>query len=120
MNFLMKLMTVYILFFMSELYTQIIQRNSHIDAHESVVALVIMIKDEAHVIVPTLQPLVDAGIDSILVYDTGSTDGTQQVVEAYFKDHNLTHAYLVEDPFIDFATSLAAIIIIVIAVRPTT
>ena len=64
-----------------------------------------MVKNEADVIVPTLKPFVDAGLTSFLVYDTGSTDGTQQVVREYFNDHDLKHAYIIEEPFIDFATS---------------
>jgi hypothetical protein len=64
-----------------------------------------MVKNEAEVIIPTLQPFVDAGLTSFLVYDTGSTDGTQTVIREYFKEHGLHHAYIVEEPFVDFATS---------------
>lgn len=75
------------------------------DDHEFLLTVVIMVKNEADVIVPTLQPFVDAGITSFLVYDTGSTDGTQDVVRNYFRDCHLDHTYVVEEPFVDFATS---------------
>lgn len=75
------------------------------DPHDSLLTVVIMIKDEVDVIVPTLQPFVDAGITSFLVYDTGSTDGTQKVTRDYFDNHGLEHAYIIEEPFIDFAAS---------------
>ncbi len=75
------------------------------DNYETVLAVVIMVKNEADVIIPTLEPLVQEGVDAILVYDTGSTDGTQNVVRSYFKSKNIQHGYIIEDPFIDFATS---------------
>lgn len=73
--------------------------------NDNLLAVVIMIKDEVNVIVPTLQPFVDAGIQSFLVYDTGSTDGTQNKVRDYFKECGLFHAYIIEEPFVDFGTS---------------
>src|SRR5579862_9287870 len=75
------------------------------DNNEFLLTVVIMVKNEADVIIPTLQPFVDAGITSFLVYDTGSTDGTQQIVREYFDNHDIKHAYIIEEPFIDFATS---------------
>ncbi len=75
------------------------------DEHEFLLTVVIMVKDEVDVIIPTLKPFVDAGIDSFLVYDTGSTDGTQKVIREYFDSHGIQHAYIIEEPFVDFATS---------------
>jgi len=75
------------------------------DKHEHLLTVVIMVKDEANVIIPTLKPFVDGGIKSFLVLDTGSTDGTQEIVMRYFKENNINHAYIVEEPFVDFATS---------------
>src|SRR5260221_692237 len=75
------------------------------DEHEFLLTVVIMVKDEVDVIVPTLKPFVDAGISSFLVYDTGSTDGTQKVVREYFDNHGIEHAYIIEEPFVDFGTS---------------
>lgn len=75
------------------------------DTHQSPVTIIIMVKDEAEVIIPTLEPFIKAGIQSFLVYDTGSTDGTQETIRSYFKAHSLEHAYVIEEPFIDFAQS---------------
>lgn len=71
----------------------------------SLITVVIMVKDEAPVICETLQPLIDGGIKNFLVYDTGSTDGTQDLAHNLFKKHNLCQAYILEEPFVDFATS---------------
>jgi hypothetical protein len=75
------------------------------DDHEFLLTVVIMVKNEVDVIIPTLKPFVDAGVTSFLVYDTGSTDGTQDVIRHYFDDCCLEHTYIVEEPFVDFATS---------------
>jgi hypothetical protein len=79
--------------------------SSFKDEHEFLLTVVIMVKDEVDVIIPTLKPFVDAGISSFLVYDTGSTDGTQKVIREYFDNHGIEHAYIIEEPFVDFATS---------------
>ena len=75
------------------------------DYQEFLLTVVIMVKNEADTIIPTLQPFIDAGIKSFLVYDTGSTDGTQSIIRNYFKNCCLEHAYIIEEPFVDFATS---------------
>jgi tetratricopeptide (TPR) repeat protein len=82
-----------------------VNNSSFKDEHEFLLTVVIMVKDEADVIIPTLKPFVDAGVTSFLVYDTGSTDGTQNMVRDYFSDHRIEHAYIIEEPFIDFAAS---------------
>jgi hypothetical protein len=73
--------------------------------HDNLLAVVIMVKNEVDVIVPTLKPFIDAGIQSFLVFDTGSTDGTQQAVRDYFMKYNVLDAHIIEEPFIDFGTS---------------
>ena len=74
-------------------------------ADDSLLAVVLMVKDEKEVLVETLDPLVKGGIKRFLLFDTGSTDGTQDIARDYFKKEGLTHAYVLEEPFIDFATS---------------
>ncbi|HSC24856.1 MAG TPA: hypothetical protein VLB80_01395, partial [Candidatus Babeliales bacterium] len=73
--------------------------------HKFLLTVVIMVKNEVDVIIPTLQPFIDAGITSFLVYDTGSTDGTQNKIKNHFQEHCLNHTYIIEEPFVDFSTS---------------
>ena len=67
--------------------------------------VVLMVKNEEHVMAATLQPYVDAGIDSYFIFDTGSTDRTVQVTEEFFAKHRIKHFYIEQEPFVDFATS---------------
>ena len=75
------------------------------DSNDNLLTVVIMVKNEVDVIVPTLQSFVDAGITNFLVFDTGSSDGTQAKTREYFNACVFEHAYIVEEPFVDFATS---------------
>ena len=65
------------LFSFSAFATQ--QVNVHFDP---LIVIVLMVKDEGHiereepVIIETLKPYVDAGIDAYFIFDTGSTDNT--------------------------------------------
>jgi len=84
------------------------ERAAHIikvQKHYTPLVVVIMVKNEAEVIVPTLQPFVDGGVDSFLVYDTGSTDNTPAIVREFFAERSLEHAFVIEEKFVDFATS---------------
>lgn len=73
--------------------------------NEKLLAIVIMVKNEVDVIIPTLQPFIDAGIESFLVFDTGSVDGTQAKICNHFNKSGLRDAHVIEEPFIDFSTS---------------
>ena len=70
----------------------------------SLLVVVIMVKNEQDNIVPTLEPFLSAKIKNFLVYDTGSTDKTVPNVKKFFKDNKLK-GVVVNDPFIDFASS---------------
>ncbi len=65
----------------------------------------LMIKNEAPVIEKTLTPMVDGGIDSFLIYDTGSTDDTIATVHTFFAAKGITNYVIEQEPFADFATS---------------
>jgi glycosyltransferase involved in cell wall biosynthesis len=67
--------------------------------------VVLMVKNEATVICQTLDPYVQAGLQSFLIFDTGSTDDTMQVVEDYFRRHNIQHWCIFQEPFVDFEVS---------------
>lgn len=74
-------------------------------ADNPLLAVAIMVKNEALVLEKTLEPFVQAGVTQFLVYDTGSTDGTPEVAQRFFNEHQLTDTLIVKEPFIDFATS---------------
>lgn len=65
----------------------------------------IMVKDEEEVIEKTLEPFVNAGLDSFFVFDTGSTDKTIEVTKKFFKKHKIKNGYIAQEDFIDFSAS---------------
>lgn len=69
--------------------------------HSSLLGLVMIVKDEAHGIAETLRSF-KPSIDCWTVLDTGSTDGTQEIVRRELAD---TPGTLHEEPFVDFATT---------------
>ncbi len=70
-----------------------------------IVTVVLMVKNEESVIAKTLEPYVKAGITSYLIFDTGSTDDTISNAKTFFKLHGIEHYLILQEPFIDFATS---------------
>src|SRR5262245_30205228 len=74
-------------------------------SYDPLLVVVIMVKNEEKVIRATLQPFIDGGVDSFFVFDTGSTDKTMEVAQEFFDEYGCEHAYIVQEPFIDFATS---------------
>lgn len=79
--------------------------NVEIKEYDPLLVIVIMIKNEASVIKQTLQPYVDAGLNSFLVLDTGSTDDTVLVTKKFFEENHVNRAVIKQEPFVDFATS---------------
>lgn len=73
--------------------------------YDPILVVVLMVKNEETVMRATLQPFVDAGINSYLIFDTGSTDNTVAVTQEMFDEYGITQGYIVQEPFIDFATS---------------
>lgn len=65
----------------------------------------IMIKNESPVIEDTLRPMIDGGIDSFLVYDTGSTDDTLDKVKVFFQSRHITNFVIEQEKFVDYSTS---------------
>lgn len=72
---------------------------------DPLLVVVLMVKDEASVVTQTLQPFVDGGVTDFVIFDTGSTDGTQEIVSDFFKQYESVQAHIVQEPFIDYATS---------------
>lgn len=71
------------------------------DIRSKLLSLVMIVKNEAACIAKTLDS-VRAYVDEWIVLDTGSTDGTQEIVRSTMAS---TPGALHEEPFVDFATS---------------
>ena len=63
-----------------------------------------MVKNESSVIQKTLQPFVGTGIQHVVLFDTGSTDGTVEIAQQFFLNNSID-GRIYQEPFIDFATS---------------
>lgn len=72
---------------------------------DPLLVIVLMVKDEAPVMEATLKPFLEAGLDSYLILDTGSTDNTVAITRKLFEDYKVKNGYIIEKPFVDFATS---------------
>lgn len=75
------------------------------NAHGQLLVVVVMVKNEQDVMEKTLSPFIAAGVQQYLILDTGSTDETVKITNQLFKDHNVQHGYIIEQPFIDFSAS---------------
>jgi glycosyltransferase involved in cell wall biosynthesis len=64
--------------------------------------LSMIVKDEHHVIERLLES-VYKHIDYWVIVDTGSTDGTQEIIRKFFKDKDVP-GELIETPWVDFST----------------
>jgi|GEM_PF-400920 len=74
------------------------------EGYDPLLVVVLMVKNEQDVIVPTLKPFVDGGVDAFFIFDTGSTDRTVEVVTEYLQASNVRFK-IGQEPFIDFAAS---------------
>lgn len=72
---------------------------------DPIIVVALMVKNEEHVMRATLEPFLKGGIKHFLIYDTGSTDKTVEVTRALFDEYKITQAYVIQEPFIDFAQS---------------
>ena len=69
----------------------------------SSLAVVVMVKNEALAIADTLNPFLKAGVTHFLVLDTGSTDDTVAIAKSLLA--TMPNAHVIQEPFVDFATS---------------
>lgn len=70
---------------------------------ERLLALVMIVKDEAKSIVRTLDSVCGV-VDSVFILDTGSTDGTQELIRKACDELELP-LVLREEPFVDYSTT---------------
>lgn len=66
---------------------------------------VLMVKNEAPVMVDTLKPLVEGGIQDFFIFDTGSTDNTIEVTRDFFDKQHIKSYEIAQEQFINFSTS---------------
>ncbi|HTM06448.1 MAG TPA: tetratricopeptide repeat protein [Patescibacteria group bacterium] len=74
-------------------------------SHKDLLVAVLMVKDEEAVMASTLEPLVQAGIESFFILDTGSTDKTIEKTKYFFSEFPHCTCVIESEPFVDFATS---------------
>ena len=60
-----------------------------------------IVKNEEDVIIRAFESVINV-VDYYVICDTGSTDGTIEVMEGYFKEHDLKYE-IHERPWVDFA-----------------
>lgn len=75
------------------------------EVSQDLITVVLMVKNEEAFMAKTLEPFVLAGIHSFFIFDTGSTDNTIAVTEEFFKSNHVQRYVIIQEPFIDFATS---------------
>lgn len=83
----------------------LVPAQTHTSAPQDLLAVIIMVKNEANNIEATLKKFVQHGITKYLVLDTGSTDRTVDVVKEFFAKHTITDAVIKQEPFVNFAVS---------------
>lgn len=78
---------------------------------DPLLVIVIMVKDETDVIKPTLEMYCKADPEgkkiAYIVYDTGLDPWSPTMAKAkeLFNEYHLTNYYIIQEPFVDFATS---------------
>ncbi len=89
----------------------LVQETAAVGNPDPLLVVVIMVKDETDVIKPTLEMYCKADPEgkkiAYLVYDTGleAWSSTMENAKKLFEQYNLTNYYILQEPFVDFATS---------------
>lgn len=92
---------------MSE-YKVILEKEYYkLSKDEPTIGLLMMVKNETKRIHVTLESVVNNKtkyVDAIIVYDTGSTDNTVEIIEKFAEKHEI-NVYIIQGTFVDFSTS---------------
>jgi glycosyltransferase involved in cell wall biosynthesis len=84
-----------------------------IEHNKPLLVVLIMVKNEKEVIVPTLETYLTKEIKegkdnqdvAYVLFDTGSNDGTPDIAREFFQKNNVKNFLIAQEPFVDFATS---------------
>jgi len=71
-------------------------------------ALLMIVKNEHHIICEALSSILPY-IDYYVISDTGSTDGTQDIIKSFFQSHNID-GVLFQDEWQDFGTNRSLVL----------
>lgn len=88
--------------------------NSVCLLQKPVLTVLIMVKNEAKVIVPTLETYLSKTIKAVLpddeqvayvIYDTGSTDGTEYIAQEFLEKKGIKNMLIKKEEFVNYSTS---------------
>jgi tetratricopeptide (TPR) repeat protein len=111
MKFLRAFLSVIIFFSFHQSNFATVQSNYIDRKYDPLLVVVIMVKDETDVIKPTLEMYCKADPEgkkiAYIVYDTGLDPWSSTMAKAkeLFNEYHLTNYYIIQEPFVDFATS---------------
>jgi glycosyltransferase involved in cell wall biosynthesis len=90
---------------MSEKPYKIVMENEYYSLKDKkcVIALLMMVKNEHERLQITLDTIV-GHVDCMVVYDTGSTDNTMDMIQKHTEKHKI-NLYMIQGEFVDFSTS---------------
>ena len=95
-------------------YTELVRAEyRELRADEPTIGMLIMVKNEHRRIHVTLESLLTDGgddsgrnayVDALIVYDTGSTDDTVEIIKAFSEKHRI-NLYMIQGEFVNFSVS---------------
>lgn len=94
---------------MSSDYKVIAKKEYHTLSREKpTIGLLMMVKNENKRLQVSLDSVVgpkgEKWVDAIIIFDTGSTDNTVEIIETFCEKHKI-NLYLIQGDFVDFSTS---------------
>lgn len=88
---------------MSNTYTVITEKEYYPLSAGPTIGLLMMVKNEGQHMLTSLRTVVNV-VDAVIIYDTGSTDNTIEVIQNFCQEHKI-NLYLIQGTFVDFSTS---------------
>ncbi len=89
---------------MSSDYKVIIEKEyKQLSSKDATIGLLMMVKNEEARILVSLESVIGS-VDAIIIYDTGSTDKTVEIIQAFCEKEKI-NLYMIQGTFVNFATS---------------